>query len=65
MWEDPIVEEVRKVREDHAARFGYDLKAIYRDLKRQEEESGRTFVSWPPRRVQPEEKRRARRQANP
>ena len=25
MWEDPIVEEVRKIREEHAARFGYDL----------------------------------------
>ena len=50
MWEDPIVAEVRKVREAHAAKFNYDLMAIYRDLKEQEKNSGRTFVSYPPRR---------------
>ena len=50
MWEDPIVAEVRKIREAHAAKFNYDLLAIYRDLKEQEKRSGRTFVSYPPRR---------------
>jgi len=59
MWEDPIVAEVRKVREAHAAQFNYNLEAIYRDLKRQEKESGRVFVSYPPRRVKPVEKARA------
>ena len=49
MCRDPIVDEVRKVREAHAARFNYDLRAIYRDLKRQEKNSGRIFVSYPPR----------------
>lgn len=63
MWEDPIVEEVRKVREAHAAQFNYDLEAIYRDLKRQEKESERTFASYPPRRVKPIEKARAQREA--
>jgi hypothetical protein len=52
MWEDPIVDEVRKVREAHAAKFNYDLWAIYRDLKEQERKSGRAFVSYSPRRVQ-------------
>ena len=51
MREDPIVEEVRKVREAHAAQFNYDLRAIYRDLKEQEKKSSRTFVSYPPKRV--------------
>ena len=51
MWEDPIVKEVRKVREAYAARFDYDLLAIYRDLKQQEKNSGRLFVSYAPRRV--------------
>lgn len=50
---DPIVEEVRKVRDAHAARFHYDLDAIFRDLKEQEKKSGRTFVSFPPRKVEP------------
>jgi hypothetical protein len=53
MWEDPIVEEVRKVRETHAAKFNYDLLEIYRDLKEQEKKSERTFVSYPPRRCKP------------
>ncbi len=63
MWEDPIVEEVRKVREVHAAQFNYDLEAIYRDLKREEKESSRTFVSYPPRRVKPREKAHAKGEA--
>lgn len=51
MKDDPIVEEVRKVREAYAANLNYDLEAIFQDLKRQERESGRTFVSYPPRRI--------------
>jgi hypothetical protein len=51
MWKDPIVEEVRRIREEHAARFGYDLKAIYEDLKEAESRSGRRLVSLPPKRV--------------
>jgi len=39
MWNDPIVEEVRRVREEYAARFGFDLKRIVEDL-RQLEASG-------------------------
>ena len=52
MWNDPIVEEVRKVREEHAARFDYDLEKIFRDLKEQERKSGRKVVSLPPKRPQ-------------
>ena len=51
MQDDPIVEEVRRVREAYAAKFNYDLGAIFQDLKRQERESGRTFVTFPPRRI--------------
>ena len=43
-WEDPIVEEVRKVRDAYARRFNYDLDAIYRDLKEKERRSGRVVV---------------------
>lgn len=45
---DPIVDEVRKVRDEHAARLGYDLDAIFRDIKEQEKKSGRRFVSFSP-----------------
>jgi hypothetical protein len=37
MSDDPIVEEVRRIRQEHAARFDYDLQAIFADLKRTEE----------------------------
>ena len=49
---DPIVDEVRKVRDAHASRFNYDLDAIFRDIKEQERESGRAFVSFPPRKLE-------------
>jgi hypothetical protein len=49
MWNDPIVEEVRRIREEHAARFGYDLKAIYDDLKKREKQSSREIVTLPPK----------------
>lgn len=29
---DPIVDEVRRVRDAYTARFNYDLDAIFRDL---------------------------------
>jgi hypothetical protein len=48
-WQDPIVEEVRAIREAYAARFSYDLQAIYRALKAQERQSGWQTVSLPPR----------------
>ena len=63
MWEDPIVAEVRKIREAHAAQFNYDLRAIYQDLKRQEQTSGRIFVSYPPRKARPIRKLPKRRKA--
>ena len=49
MWVDEIVQEVRREREAHAARFGYDLQAIYRDLKAKEEQGERRVVSLPPK----------------
>ena len=47
---DSIVEEVRRVRDAHAARFNYDLDAIVRDLREKQKKSGRTFITLPPRR---------------
>ena len=42
---DPIVDEVRRVRDAHAARFNYDLDAIFRDIKEREKSSGHKFIS--------------------
>ena len=52
MSRDPLVAEVRAIREVYAKKFNYDLEAICRDLKKQEKKSNRTTVSLPPRRVE-------------
>jgi hypothetical protein len=51
MVNDPIVEEIRKFRDEHAARFNYDLDAIFDDIKRSERELGLPLVTLPPNRV--------------
>jgi hypothetical protein len=49
MVNDPIVAEVRKIRQAHAAKFNYNLDAIYKDLKSKETRSKRKVVSHPPK----------------
>ena len=51
---DPIIVEVRAIREEHAARFGYDVKAIFKDIRARQEASGRKCVRYPARRIYPE-----------
>ena len=46
---DPIVAEVRSARDKHAARFGYDLKKIFRDIKESQKGAGREYVTYPSR----------------
>jgi hypothetical protein len=41
---DVIVDEVRRVRDAYAARFNYDLDAIFQDIKEREKKSGLKFV---------------------
>jgi len=50
MLNDEIVDEVRATRDAHAAKFGYDLQAIYADLKKSEAEhiaAGHPFIPVP------------------
>jgi hypothetical protein len=58
MWKDPVVEEVRAIRDAYAKQFNYNLEAIYRDLKEQEAKSGWEVVSFPPKRIEPEKRTR-------
>jgi hypothetical protein len=53
MESDSVIQEVRDIREAYAKQFGYDLHAIHRDLKQQEQTSGRKVLSFPPRRPKP------------
>lgn len=50
MYDDPIVAETRKLRDEYASRFNYDLDAICRDLHEQQLRSGRTLVKRSPKR---------------
>lgn len=42
---DEVVREIRRIREKNAARFNYDVNAIFRYLKQCERESGRQYVN--------------------
>ena len=48
---DPIIAEVRAVRDDHAARFGYDVEALFKDIRSRQEASDREYVRYPARRA--------------
>jgi hypothetical protein len=45
MWEDEILEELHKIREEHAKSFDYDFKAIFADWQKRQAASGRQLVS--------------------
>lgn len=49
MIKDPIVEEVRRVRDKLAARFDYNIEAIIENARKEQEASGRKTVSFPRR----------------
>ena len=44
MWEDPIVAEVRAVREKLAAEFDFDVKAIFADLRKRQGSLGGRLI---------------------
>lgn len=46
MWEDPIIEEIHKIRQEHAAKFNFDVRAIVRYYQEQQKQSGRKVVSF-------------------
>lgn len=50
---DPIVEEVRKARDEYAKRFNYDLDAICQDLRDKQGREGRKVVSFLPKAAKP------------
>ena len=46
MWKDHIVEEVRKVRKEHAAKLNFDIKAIVEDVRNRQSTSKHNVVSF-------------------
>ena len=49
MAEDPIVSEVRKIRDQLARQFNFDLKAIFADLRERQSSLGSRLVRRPKR----------------
>ncbi len=45
MWTDEIVEEIHQIREAYAKSFNYDLDAIFADLRKKQDESGKEVVN--------------------
>ncbi len=48
---DPIIEEIRKIRNEHAKRFNYNLNAICEDFISHQEQYGDRLVRLSPRRI--------------
>ena len=44
MWEDPIVSDVRRIREQLSARFEFDVGAIFADLRSRQAALGARLV---------------------
>ena len=48
---DPIIDELHSIRDQHAARFGYDIDAILQDIRARQVTSGREYLRLPAREV--------------
>ncbi len=49
MSSDPIVDEIREIRQRYAAQFGFDVRAMVRDAQRRDAAGDRKVVRLPPR----------------
>ncbi len=45
MFQDEILDEIHKIREEHAKSFNYDLDAMFADWQKKQAESGREVVN--------------------
>ncbi|MUL35419.1 hypothetical protein [Gloeocapsopsis dulcis] len=48
MWEDEIIEELHRIREEHAKSFAYDLDAMLADWQKKQAASDRQIVTLSP-----------------
>jgi hypothetical protein len=51
MQDDPIVDEIHRIRQAYAKRFGFDIRAMVADLRRKEQEHPDRLVSFNPKPV--------------
>lgn len=45
MCENEILEEIYRIREEHAKAFNYDFEAMFADLQKRQYEDGRQVVN--------------------
>jgi hypothetical protein len=48
---DPVLAEIRAIREAYSMKFAGDVKAMLADIRARQEKGGRRVVSRPPNRV--------------
>ena len=48
MWQDEILDEIHRIREEHAKSFNYDLKAMFADWQNKQAQSDRQVVTLQP-----------------
>lgn len=51
MIQDLIVEDIHKIRRENAAKFNFDIGAIYQQFRELEKRSKLKMVSLPPKRL--------------
>jgi len=51
MHDDAIIEEMRQIKERHAAEYGFNIRAMVRALQDKQRQEGRSVVPPRPRRV--------------
>ena len=39
MWKDPIIDEIHRIREEWAAKFDYNAKALLEDIEQQKRQN--------------------------
>jgi hypothetical protein len=49
MRNDPIIEEIHKIRERYAEKFGFELDAMFADMKLKEKQNKRSMVVRKPK----------------
>lgn len=59
-WEDPIVKEIHETRERLAARFGYDVSALFAYIREREAEARMQGVAFADQLEHPRRAPRAR-----
>ena len=49
MWNDPIIEETRKLREQYAKKFNHDIDIIFEDIQKGQKKNKKKLFSFTPR----------------